>query len=127
MDASFKKRVEKAHVNHFLLSLVVVFFLQFNESFIGGGSPINLKAWEVWKSFCKSMCFVFQPHIWLMLKMELPQLPHWYKALPSLVPPVALLFLTMFSMFTWSFCFSLIFLRVKDWLNHFPVLGKRVF
>jgi hypothetical protein len=26
----------------------------------------------------------------------------------------------------WSFCFAWIFIRTKDWLNHFPILGIRV-
>jgi len=27
----------------------------------------------------------------------------------------------------WSFCFGWIFVKLDNWLNHFPVLGKRVF
>jgi len=36
-------------------------------------------------------------------------------------------FLCIISVPVWSFCFAWIFVRVRDWLNHFPVLGKRVF
>jgi len=27
----------------------------------------------------------------------------------------------------WSYCFGIIFVKFDNWLNHFPVLGKRVF
>jgi hypothetical protein len=27
----------------------------------------------------------------------------------------------------WSLCFAWLFVRLVNWLNHFPVLGKRVF
>ena len=27
----------------------------------------------------------------------------------------------------WSICFGWIFVKLDNWLNHFPVLGKRVF
>jgi hypothetical protein len=27
----------------------------------------------------------------------------------------------------WSFCFSCIFVRFDNWLNHFPILGRKVF
>jgi len=35
--------------------------------------------------------------------------------------------LLLFLIPVWSFCFGWIFVKLDNWLNHFPVLGKRVF
>jgi hypothetical protein len=39
--------------------------------------------------------------------------------------PVSILFLPLLPL--WSFCFGWISVKLDNWLNHFPVLGKRVF
>jgi hypothetical protein len=31
------------------------------------------------------------------------------------------------SMLLWSLCFGWLFIKFDNWLNHFPVLGRRVF
>jgi hypothetical protein len=43
------------------------------------------------------------------------------------LPPWSLMFFWFGSIPIWSICFGWLFIRTKDWLNHFPVLGKRVF
>ena len=44
-------------------------------------------------------------------------------------PPVGgfVVLLLMMTAPVWSICFGWLFVKLNNWLNHFPVLGKKVF
>ena len=39
----------------------------------------------------------------------------------------AIAFLAVFFAVAWSFCFGWLVTKLVNWLNHFPVLGRKVF
>jgi hypothetical protein len=131
MDATLKRRMHRVAVIHFVLtaSLVLVFVLQPASSFSG-----NWAAWlryeehhkwrEMWDQLLEIIGFGLQPQFLLLYKAnDFVTLQNILKSLPSWL----LLGVYIFSVPAWSFCFGWIFVKLDNWLNHFPVLGKRVF
>jgi hypothetical protein len=126
MDATLKRRMWKVAIAHFSLS--VFFFMTyvsygFPAHSTGGGFTGMLQgdsayAWaKAWADFWKSVAYLFQPHFLLLDKFGRQiDFPKWLS-----------LSLVLVSIPTWSGVFSIFFVKLDNWLNHFPVLGKRVF
>jgi hypothetical protein len=118
---------------HFGLTLCVALLLFYMTPTSKGGSfrpdlieaQVRHEVWEqLWLTILVSLqllafliVMIFQQ---LVSHSILPTHPVWLLALFFYV----LIFL---SVPLWSYCFGWIFIRSKDWLNHFPVLGKKVF
>jgi hypothetical protein len=126
MDAMQKRRMWKVAIGHFLLSILfLVIVLNYGfvaRSYSGGYNAIlegeSRAAWmEAWANLWQVIFSFFQPQFWLINKfVQHIQEPRW------LLIPVFLITIPI-----WSLCFSRIFSKFDNWLNHFPVLGKRVF
>jgi hypothetical protein len=81
----------------------------------------------VWENFWSSVFALFQPQFLAMYFIHehpqpVPAITHEFHILPIIIFTGLLI-----SIPVWSFCFSWVFIHGKDWLNHFPVLGKKVF
>jgi hypothetical protein len=133
MDATQKRRMWKVTSVHFALSVFVALIILFFEpvGFSGNHEArIRFNQWLVWhnawfNSWETIFCFL-QPQIavfyYLIRHTDI------LLTLRSIISPNA--FLILYSVATiplWSICFGRLFVRAKDWLNHFPVLGKKVF
>jgi len=120
MDAYKTKRISKVVTIHLLLT-----FLFFSlQSIQAAGKLGFLFAGDFWLK----LFFFFQPQILLvnLFPSEYPKPPitpdHSFHLAAKITVAAFLV-----SIPVWSFCFSWMFISFKDWLNHFPVLGKRVF
>jgi hypothetical protein len=108
MDATQKRRMWKVAIAHLVLTVVYFFNL-----FYMGGIFSGLESIPYW---------ILQPQF-LILFDVLGKLFHiksssasWF----SIGICIALIPI-------WSFCFGWIFAKLDNWLNYFPVLGKKVF
>jgi hypothetical protein len=114
MDATQKRRIKKVAIAHIVLSIAAGWWLVWTIEFVQGQ----------WLSF--PVFFSLQP---LMLLINLAPSAGSELSSTTFGKTLVLLFILIggISSVVWSFCFGWIFIRAKDWLNHFPVLGKRVF
>jgi hypothetical protein len=79
--------------------------------------------------------FIFQPARPMILDVSAPKewvfIVRW--PLLALLQPIACKFFQPDGFFffilmpVWSICFGWLFVKLDNWLNHFPVLGKKVF
>ena len=63
----------------------------------------------------------------ILLALLQPQFWLYWKFSPAQTSVLTTSIFLTISVPLWSFCFGWIFIRVKDWLNRFPVLGRKVF
>ncbi len=107
MDAMLKRRMWKVAIAHFALS---IFFLwkaiHFGDVFFEPVPPVLKTYWEVY--------YFLQPLLWIGLKLKLTALVETGVFIFCSIP-------------VWSICFGWILVKFANWLNHFPILGKRVF
>jgi hypothetical protein len=105
MEATLKRKIRRVAVVHLCLS---------------AAAWIGVYAFSKQTFFWGYMMVILQPHLLLFnfafLGNHLLHLPTFILILLAIGPiPV------------WSFCFGWIFVRLDGWLNHFPVLGRKVF
>jgi len=127
MDATQKRRMWKVAICHLALTVFIglVILNFFNAYRFSGTTEMRLKfetykAWHnAWGSiWIAGFCFL-QPQFWFLGKFE----ESIFHAFPNLIVQ----FFGFFSIPLWSICFSWLFVKLDNWLNHFPVLGKKVF
>ena|ERR1700683_3367362 len=119
MDAMQKRRMWKVAIAHFVLTaliclLIAMEFFQHAENVVNYKSDFN---------FWFKIIFTLQPQIWVSSKLV------------QIFGPIGLLdisgwcyfLLLAISIPIWSFCFGWLYVKFTNWLNHFPVLGKKVF
>jgi hypothetical protein len=136
MDAMQKRRIHKVSVAHFVLSVcfgIIAFNFAVHAHGFSGPPEARLAfgthiAWyHAWASVWITVFSLLQPQFWFLDGMErfsvFSNLFSFLQAIPVWVTVMAYLI----SVPLWSFCFSWIFVKLDNWLNHFPVLGKRVF
>jgi hypothetical protein len=115
MDAMQKRRLWKVAIAHFLLSLFVFWELLHFASYFGPYE--QFKNFEIWQNLWVKMVFALQPQCLIfLLKVETPE------TVSRIIFCCLVLYVPV-----WSYCFGWIFVKLDNWLNHFPVLGKRVF
>jgi hypothetical protein len=108
MDATQKQRMWKVAVVHFALTLFI---------FVSAAINAPLPFWLV-----KAAIYYLQPQTILILKPTFHWIGfHWH--LSEWIYD-SILFT---SIPIWSICFSWLYVKFTNWLNHFPVLGKKVF
>jgi hypothetical protein len=116
MDATQKKRIRKVAIAHFLLALFVFWKL---IHYMAWSGPREREVWfMVWNGFWTKVFMLFEPQLFLFGLFQKYSI-HF--------PPLVALFIFIISIPVWSYYFSWIFVKLDNWLNHFPVLGKRVF
>ena len=113
----------KVAIVHLALSYLVIYlFVKF--VYIGQGVfgdlvfQAQVESSQIWRIFLSPILYILQPQRYLA--------DHFFHGWTMGYPIWIGVFLT-FSYPLWSICFSRIFIRAKDWLNHFPVLGRKVF
>jgi hypothetical protein len=105
MDAMQKRRMWKVIGYHLFFSVYVLFLLltAYHPIFL---NPSNPKSWIVFLG--GSLLTLLQP-------VALTVANHGYEIAGIILIPL------------WSICFGWVFVKILNWLNHFPVLGKKVF
>jgi hypothetical protein len=125
MDAISKRRVWKLAIGHFALTIIcflVVFAIASEMSRSGKSgearfaqvSPPSSHAGL--DSVCK-LAFVLQPQVGFAVTLDEGRMIY------SRVILVA----SLLAIPIWSYCFGWFLVNFSNWLNHFPVLGKKVF
>ena len=122
-----KRRMWKVAIGHFVLSVLfgLFFFLAIAPAMdhLGHLQSPSDQTKVVWTWFLVACFFILQPQFSLILAKEYfsnsVMLDDYFVFLfPVIAPLVAPL---------WSLCFGWLFVKFDNWLNHFPVLGKKVF
>jgi hypothetical protein len=67
-----------------------------------------------WMNFLSDVGLLLQPLVWLASKIYSP------KTFSGVI-------MFLLAIPFWSICFGWLFVKLDNWLNHFPVLGKKVF
>jgi hypothetical protein len=115
MDATLKRRIWKVAIVHFGLTLFVLWELLHFASYFGPSEQFNI--FEIWGNLWVKMFFLLQPQCLVgLLKMEVPE------TVERIIFCCLVLYIPI-----WSYCFGWLFVKFDNWLNHFPILGKRVF
>jgi hypothetical protein len=113
MDAMQKRRMWKVAIAYFFLSAFVL-WKAFN--YAGWEAPLKQDIWFiVWRSFWIKILVALQPFWFFINKINIP------------IPDYLILILWLISIPIWSICFGWLYVKFTNWLNHFPVLGKKVF
>jgi hypothetical protein len=130
MDAMQKRKMWKVAIAHFVLTLFVALLMILlpYPNRRAGDFYYHIALFEAYSDFLKNFLFLLQPLPLLVvlifqqmeLHFALPNHPLW------LVVPIFYGVLLISSLL-WSFCFGWLYIKFTNWLNHFPVLGKRVF
>jgi hypothetical protein len=111
MDATKKQRVGRITITHLVVSLVIIFYLP-NIYGKNISTETGLMSYALQDGvFFEVILKFLQP---LFFSTERWANLNFYAVVFTVVP-------------IWSLCFAWFFIRTKDWLSHFPVLGKRVF
>jgi hypothetical protein len=109
MEATQKRRMWKVAIAHFLLTLFVAWKL-FHCS-------------DAWGLFWLKVFVLFQPVlallVWGFHFVGISTWGGWAEFLGGLA--------MILSVTHWSICFGWLYVKFTGWLNHFPVLGRKVF
>jgi len=116
MEAMQKQRMRKVAITHFCLSVFVALKSSSYSAF--SGSHEQAIWFTAWGNFWSKTFFLFQLQLLFshFITGLLVRFPDWFGLL-----------ILISSVPFWSYCFGWIFVKLDNWLNHFPVLGKRVF
>jgi hypothetical protein len=128
MDATLKRRMWKVAIIHFALSVLVIITAvlfpnncalvkidgQLQLVMIGALGCLLWTAINFLQPFYIPMVSYVQQVNWLYL---------YYRADSKIMNIISIFVLIAF----WSLCFGWIFVKLDNWLNHFPVLGRKVF
>jgi hypothetical protein len=106
MDAMQKRKLWKAAIGHFALTVLAIALI-FPTPF-GAGSIHE----DFWWTLKTAFFTLLQPQLYFLGLFQSSQ---------------ALICLLFISIPAWSICFAWILVKLDNWLNHFPVLGKKVF
>src|SRR5271154_1040737 len=111
MDAMQKRRIWKVAIVHFLLTLFVVFKI-LHHAIPSAERNIWL---QTWGGFLSKFSMLLQPQLLILEKLF--NSSH-YLNVPNLIVPISI----FVSVPIWSICFGWLFVKLDNWLNHFPVL-----
>jgi len=107
MDTTLKLRMWKVAIAHFLLSAFVLWKAIHYGDFFFSPPPLLLQTY--W-----SIYYVLQPLFGVGLKLAFFDFADSGPLIFGSIP-------------LWSLCFAWLFVKLDNWLNHFPVLGRKVF
>jgi hypothetical protein len=123
MDATQKRRMWKVAIAHFILT-VFFGFVFVSQGWVFSGTREKYLWVEAWRNLKLDAFLILQPQFWFLnttwefqtAKNILSAIPFWVRI------PVFLISIPL-----WSICFGWLFVKLGNWLNHLPVLGKKVF
>jgi hypothetical protein len=120
MDAMQKQRIRKAARIHFLLSVLSGLLFSIMAPALATSKSHSEPDAVFLVIFLMAMLsfFLLQPQF-LIIQI-------FFAILALRIYPMDFFLSVVIAPF-WSYAFAWIFIRTKDWLNHFPVLGKKVF
>jgi hypothetical protein len=132
MDEKLERRMRVVSLVHFGLTLCVAFLVYYMTPFSKDGRfhsallETQIRH-EIWSRVGVVILFALQPlPIFIVLASQIVLHAIWLNS-PTWLAATLTWVVILLSVPLWSFYFGRIFIRAKDWLNHFPVLGKRVF
>jgi hypothetical protein len=122
MDARQKKKMLKVAIAHLVLSVWFGMVLVNHEAEAGGIFEGSFFAWD---HFTLKIFLFLQPQFLFAFHANHPMGFRFvgYNSNQSLLTPIFLLILIPLG----SLCFGWLYVKFTNWLNHFPVLGKKVF
>jgi hypothetical protein len=110
MVAMQKQKMRKVAIVHFVLTLVIFLVVL--------TIPISRLTTDyiyiVFSDFVIQFFYFLQPIFCYGMENQTIILTAWSALMIATVP-------------FWSICFAWLFIKLDNWLNHFPVLGKKVF
>jgi hypothetical protein len=111
----------KVAIVHFLLTLFLVWKLGYYSTWTG---PVQKWVWfNAWGLFWFKVFVLCQPVlVFLVWIFRFLNVSTW-GGLSSFLAGVTMIL----SVIYWSICFGWLYTKLVNWLNHFPVLGKRAF
>lgn len=123
-----KRRMWKVASAHFAATIFVCFLILHIQHTVGLHTDSLEKrvVHGIWVNFLETTLMILQPlpflAIWLLQQSHfpIPEHPLW------LAVPIFYGFLLLLSL-SWSICFGWLYVKFTNWLNHFPILGKKVF
>lgn len=111
-----KRKMWKVATAHFALALFVFWKL---THYMAWSGPREREVWFMaWNGFWTKVFAFFEPQFLFVGYVQdfVKHFPDWFAQL-----------IIISSIPLWSICFAWIFVKLDNWLNHFPVLGKKVF
>jgi magnesium-transporting ATPase (P-type) len=135
MDAMQKRKALIVSILHFGLTLCVALIIEFRHGGFSGskGGEFHPELAEqhireaIWFQFWAVVLIVLQPlPIFIIVASQVVLHAIWLQP-PMWLEAALTLALILLSVPFWSYSFGKIFVKLDNWLNHFPVLGKRVF
>jgi len=123
MDATQKRKMQTVTRIHFWLTFLCMLsplFISPGYRWYGANGGAYFQTYAHFQTrvacleFFRSLGIILQPQFLLFRKLFEEQ---W----------TLFVCLTLVSIPIWSICFGWLFVKLDNWLNHFPVLGKRVF
>jgi hypothetical protein len=111
MDATQKRKMRKVAIAHFVLTVIYIFNL-----FYMGGIFSGLESIPYW---------ILQPQFSLVLLKFQIGIMFFHTHSASLTMFFIGVCIALIPL--WSICFGWFYVKFTNWLNHFPVLGKKVF
>jgi hypothetical protein len=119
MGAIQKRKMWKVAIVHFVLSLFLMFY---TKHYLTWSGPPEREIWVMaWGTFWAKLVFLFQPQLVVLIKLKV-----YFHPTSHLIKFIFNFFI-LASIPIWSICFGWIYVKFTNWLNHFPVLGKKVF
>jgi hypothetical protein len=124
MDATQKRRMWKVAIAHFCLTLFV-FATLYNSGWSGHSGEAK-ERWMHVENLKIRALILLQPQLGVLFaaaKFFPTAMAHYF----SWVQPWLLMTVWIVSIPLWSICFGWIYVKFTNRLNHFPVLGRKVF
>jgi hypothetical protein len=124
MDAMQKQRMRKVARTHFALSVFSgVMFAMLAPTLATAKSHSEPNSiWVIFVAFWAISFFLLQPQCFLI-----PVLVSAFHIKNLFVEWATFFILPLIIAPFWSYAFAWIFIRGRNWLNHFPILGRKVF
>jgi len=119
MDATQKRRMWKVAIAHFVLTA----FIWLGWECLHNEQTISIQ-FVLWSESWRSVFFFLQPLIWFVFVASQIQIVNIFY---SIFSDGAALAISLPLIPFWSICFGWLYVKFTNWLNHFPVLGKKVF
>jgi hypothetical protein len=83
--------------------------------------------WDAWAPFWFEVFLLLQPALcflmWIFHFLDFSNLEGNWGGLCEFLAGLTMLLSAVY----WSICFGWIYVKFTEWLNHFPVLGKKKF
>jgi hypothetical protein len=128
MDAMQKRRMWKVAIAHFVLTVVCIFAPYFVPHFFQTAIAWSGPRGEAYNRALQHQA-INMAHVEFASDCGMVLQPQFFVFAKIIKPPVGtfVFLLLMMTVPVWSICFGWIYVKFTNWLNHFPVLGKKVF